>query len=803
MHLNKYIFCNLLVSLLPLTALAADSQDAAVHQDTVSNFCFECHNAIDWEGQLALDLLDVGDVGPDAETWETVVNKLRGSMMPPPGQPRPDQETYLELASFLEDELDRAALQNPNPGRPGLYRLNRNQYAAVIRDLLGMDIDMAAILPPDTTSYGFDNIADVLNVSPTLLEGYLAAADRVSAIAVGDPEFPPEDANYTVSSMLSQDKHIDGFPLGTRGGISADHNFPLDGIYEINTHFLVNSLEVVKGLQFPHQFEVSIDGERVHMATIGGIADYTLMLENGAASTESVENRSKVRIAVPAGVHNVTVTFLEKTQAYQVDQLQPFEKNNFDPVYVGGIPSPARVNIRGPFNSRAPSQLTRSREAIFSCYPDQVSQEQACAEEIVSSLARQAYRRPIDDTEQGVLMNFFLEGRESKGSFDGGIQMALRRMLMSPNFLFRIERDHPDVAAGESFAIDDLELASRLSFFLWSSIPDEELISIASSGRLSDPQVLEQQVNRMLADERSNSIVENFAGQWLQLRNLDGATPDEVAFPNFDENLRRAFVTETSMFFESIMREDRNVVELMTADYTYVNERLARHYSIPGVYGDHFRFVELDDPARGGLLGQGSILTVTSFAHRTSPVLRGKFVLDNILGTRASDPPDNVPALEENANDDLDQESLRDRLARHRADPACSSCHNVMDPIGLAMEKFDAIGRWRDLDEGGLPIDSTGELANGTPIDGPIDLKRALIEQPELFVNTFTNRLLTYAIGRGLEYYDMPTVRAIVDNASEDDYRFSAIVKEIVKSAPFRMKQAAGAEGQIAANIER
>ena len=623
MHLNKYIFCNLLVSLLPLTALAADSQDAAVHQDTVSNFCFECHNAIDWEGQLALDLLDVGDVGPDAETWETVVNKLRGSMMPPPGQPRPDQETYLELASFLEDELDRAALQNPNPGRPGLYRLNRNQYAAVIRDLLGMDIDMAAILPPDTTSYGFDNIADVLNVSPTLLEGYLAAADRVSAIAVGDPEFPPEDANYTVSSMLSQDKHIDGFPLGTRGGISADHNFPLDGIYEINTHFLVNSLEVVKGLQFPHQFEVSIDGERVHMATIGGIADYTLMLENGAASTESVENRSKVRIAVPAGVHNVTVTFLEKTQAYQVDQLQPFEKNNFDPVYVGGIPSPARVNIRGPFNSRAPSQLTRSREAIFSCYPDQVSQEQACAEEIVSSLARQAYRRPIDDTEQGVLMNFFLEGRESKGSFDGGIQMALRRMLMSPNFLFRIERDHPDVAAGESFAIDDLELASRLSFFLWSSIPDEELISIASSGRLSDPQVLEQQVNRMLADERSNSIVENFAGQWLQLRNLDGATPDEVAFPNFDENLRRAFVTETSMFFESIMREDRNVVELMTADYTYVNERLARHYSIPGVYGDHFRFVELDDPARGGLLGQGSILTVTSFAHRTSPVLNG------------------------------------------------------------------------------------------------------------------------------------------------------------------------------------
>jgi len=802
-HLNKLISGLALLPVLsmPLSVVAAD--DAALHQDTVSNFCFDCHNAIDWEGQLALDLLDVNNVGSDAETWETVVNKLRGSMMPPPGQPRPDQETYLELLSFLEDELDQAAMQRPNPGRPGLYRLNRVQYATVIRDLLGMDIDIAAILPPDTTSYGFDNIADVLNVSPTLLEGYLAAADRVSAIAVGDPNFPPEEANYTVSSMLSQDKHIDGFPLGTRGGISADHHFPLDGIYEINTHFLVNSLEVVKGLQFPHQFEVSIDGERVRMVTIGGIADYTLMLENSAASTESVENRSKIRIAVPAGIHNVTVTFLEKTQAYQVSQLQPFEKNNFDPVYAGGIPSPARINIRGPFNSSAPSGLTRTREAIFNCYPEQVSQEQACATEIVSSLARKAYRRPVDDTEMGTLMNFYLEGRESTGSFDGGIQMALRRMLMSPNFLFRIEQDHSEVVAGESFAINDIELASRLSFFLWSSIPDEELVSLAVNGRLSDPQILEQQVNRMLADEKSDALVENFAGQWLQLRNLNGATPDEIAFPNFDENLRRAFLTETSMFFESIMREDKNVLELMTANYTYLNERLARHYDIPGVYGDHFRYVELDDPARGGLLGQGSILTVTSFAHRTSPVLRGKYVLDNILGTRASDPPDNVPALEENDADSLDQESLRQRLARHRADPACSSCHNIMDPIGLAMEKFDAVGRWRDLDEGGQPIDSTGELANGTPIDGPIDLKMALVERPELFVNTFTNRMLTYAIGRGLEYYDMPTVRAIVDNTADDDYRFSAIVQEIVKSAPFRLKQAAGEEDQVATNTSQ
>jgi len=803
MPLNKLIsgLVPLALISMPLSAVAAD--EATVHQDTVSNFCFECHNAIDWEGQLALDLLDVSNVGPDAEAWETVVNKLRGSMMPPPGQPRPDQDTYIELASFLEDELDQAAMLNPNPGRPGLYRLNRNQYATVIRDLLGMDIDMAAILPPDTTSYGFDNIADVLNVSPTLLEGYLAAADRVSAIAVGDPNFPPEDANYSVSSMLSQDKHIDGFPLGTRGGISADHNFPLDGIYEINTHFLGNSLDVPKGLQFPHQFELSIDGERVHLATIGGIADYTLMLENGALVKESVENRSKVRVAIPAGIHNVTVTFLEKTQAYEVDQLQPFEKDNFDPVYLGGIPSPARINIRGPFNSRAPSQITRTREAIFSCYPDQISQEQTCAEEIFSSLARKAYRRPVDDSEVDVLMNFYLEGRESIGSFDGGIQMALRRMLMSPNFLFRIERGHHEVAAGDSFAIDDLELASRLSFFLWSSIPDEELIEVATSSRLSNPQVLEQQVNRMLADEKSNSIVENFAGQWLQLRNLDGATPDEIAFPNFDENLRRAFVTETSMFFESIMREDKNVLELMTADYTYVNERLARHYDIPSVYGDHFRLVELDDPARGGLLGQGSILTVTSFAHRTSPVLRGKFVLDNILGTRVSDPPDNVPALDENEAANIDQESLRTRLERHRADPACSSCHNIMDPIGLAMEKFDAVGRWRDLDAGGQPIDSTGELANGTPIDGPAELKQALIAQPELFINTFASRLLTYAIGRGLEYYDMPTVRAIVDNAADDDYRFSAIVHGIVNSAPFRMKQAAGGESQFTANTNQ
>lgn len=780
------------------TLLSADSNailaDIAPHQSMIDGYCLECHNLDDFEGGFAFDLMNLQDIGVDAEFWEKVVKKIRGSYMPPVGQPRPDSNAYIGFVEWLEDGLDREALAGVNPGRPGLYRLNRTEYATVIRDMLGMDIDIEAILPPDNSSYGFDNIASILGVSTTLLEGYLAAADRVSAIAVGDPEFAAEEAHYPVSNNLSQDEYIEGLPLGTRGGVLIEHNFPLDAIYEINTRFVGNSVDAIRGLQFPHQFEIAIDGKRVRLVTIGGSMDYNMMMENSASSKTAIEKRTSLRLPVKAGKHIVTVAFIEKTGALELFQLQPLERLNFDPVNTAGIPSVSHVTIRGPFNGQTPSGETASRRAIFSCSPGQVSEELSCAREILSKVSRSAYRRPITGEDLDVLVDFYQIGRETKGNFEGGIQMALRRILMSPDFLFRIERDPADVAPGETFAISDLELASRLSFFLWSSVPDDELINLASASRLRDPEILEQQVNRMLADERSQALVDNFAGQWLQLRNLASVEPDLLAFPNFDENLRRAFYQETSLFFESIMREDRNVTELMTADYTFLNERLARHYDIPNVYGDDFRRVQLTNEARRGLLGQGSILTVTSYAHRTSPVIRGKWILETIIGIPPAPPPDDVPALTENAVDSIDILSMRERLAEHRENPACAGCHNMMDPIGLAMERFDGIGRWRDVDEGGLPIDSSGQLANGTDIDGPIELRQAIMARPELFVESFIDKMLTYAIGRGLEYYDMPTIRGIADRAGESDYRFSVIVQEIVKSPQFQMKRAALSE---------
>ncbi|MAM71874.1 MAG: hypothetical protein CMP91_12110 [Gammaproteobacteria bacterium] len=790
----KLFGASALLSLLGAVPVLAQDSALAEHQGTIENYCYECHNFVDFSGGLALDILDLDNLGEDAEDWEHVITKLRGHLMPPVGQPRPDEETYDSLAGWLESELDTIAMEDPNPGRPGLYRLNRTEYATVIRDILGMEVssDIEATLPPDNSSYGFDNIADILGVSPTLLEGYLAAADRISAIAVGDPEFPPEQVQYPASMALSQNQHIDGLPFGTRGGMAIEHNFPLDGVYEINTSFLSSSLDALMGLQFPHQFEVAIDGQRVKLVTIGGPADYTGVLENSAEILEEINKRTQVRIPLTAGVHKVTVTFLAKSNALDMDQLEPFERGHFDAVYIGGNPAVTNVEIAGPFNGAAPSRMTATRQKIFTCYPNSVADEAACAEQIFANLATQTYRRPVSDQDVDTLMDFFQAGRENKGTFDGGIQMGLRRMLMEPDFLFRFEEEPSDLQPGENFQISDMALASRLSFFLWSSVPDEELISLAEQGLLSDPRVLDEQVIRMLEDPKANALVENFAGQWLQLRNLDSRAPDFVAFPDFDENLRNAFLQETSLFFESVMREDRNVVDLMTADYTYINERLALHYGIDGIYGDHFRRVSTEEyPERGGLLGQGSILTVTSFPHRTSPVVRGKWVLDNILGAEPADPPDNVPALDENAADAVDIRSMRERLADHRADPACSSCHNVMDPIGLAMEKYDGIGRWRELDEGGLPIDSSGSMADGTAISGPIALKEALIAEEDMFVNTFVNRMLTYAIGRGLEYYDKPTVRAIARNAGEENYRFSAIVQEVAKSLPFQWKRAA------------
>ena len=777
------------------SAIAQDTPDAGgltyEYQAMLDQYCVLCHNSGVEIGEMVLDQVNLAHVGDHAHILEEVVTKIRGGSMPPSGLPRPDPGSYTGFVEWLESELNQAAAANPDPGRPALYRLNRTQYATVIRDLLALDVDVSALLPPDTSSFGFDNIADVLGVSPTLLEGYLAAADRVSALAVGDPEFAPEETYYNAGARLSQDKHIEGLPPGTRGGVLVGHYFPLDGIYEIRTTFRGNSLSAIRGLQFRHQFELSVDGERVRLVSIGGPADYNHMMENAEANRISIENRVRVRIPLTAGVHRIASTFIEKTGALEVDQLEPFELIDFDPVYVGGIPSVEGVMIRGPFNGRAPEGDTPSRQAIFSCRPESARGESRCAQEILSGIARRAYRQPLLDSDVDEFMEFFRQGREARGNFEGGIQLALRRILTSPNFIFRIERDPVGIPPGEPYPISDLELASRLSFFLWNSIPDDELIDLGASGRLSNPRVLERQVHRMLADPRADAFVENFAGQWLYLRRLASVEPDIFVFPDFDDNLRNAFLKETQLFFSSIMREDRSVIDLMTADYTYLNDRLARHYGIRGVYGSAFRRIELPEGPRNGLLGHGSILTVTSFSHRTSPVVRGAWILENLLGAPIPMPPDDVPALDENEVLTLDPESMRVRLERHRDDPACSGCHNIMDPIGFAMENFDGIGAWRDRgDDGGL-IDASGRLIDGTAIDGAIGLREAIVSNPSQFVRTLTEKLLIFALGRGLEYYDMPSVRQIEVLAAENEYRFSSIILGIVASQPFRTRRAA------------
>ncbi len=783
-----------LLGLLPFSlgmAYAQQAGSAADYKALVDKYCVDCHDPIENRGGLSLDDVDFTDVSQHARILERVVTKVRGSAMPPVGKPRPDPATYQGFATWLETELDRNAGKHPNPGRPAPYRLNRAEYKNAIRDLVGLDIDVEALMAPDNSSYGFDNVADVLGISPALLEGYLAAADRISAIAVGDPSLPREDSFYRVSQRYSQNEHIEGLPLGTRGGLMVDHYFPLDGVYEFSTSFLKNTLSAIRGLEFPHQFEVSVDGRQVKLTTIGGTAEYTQLLEDPDAVRGAVEERARVRVPLTAGTHRVIVTFLQKTGAKDVDQLLPFENINFDPVYFGGIPSVEGVVIRGPFEAKGPSVATPSRQAIFSCQPKSARQESRCADQILSRLARSAYRRPVTDADMAVLREFYAQGRQAKGSFEGGIQMGLRRILSSPDFIFRMERDPQGIAPGTPYRVSDVELASRLSFFLWSSIPDAELLEVASKGRLRDEKVLEQQVRRMLLDPRSEALANNFAAQWLQLRNLNAVQPDSYAYPNFDETLRAAFRTETLMFFESVMRDDRSIVDLLTADYTFMNERLARHYGVPGIYGSDFRRVRLDDEARRGLLGQGSILTVTSMPNRTSPVKRGAWVLDNLLANPPPSPPDNVPALSENAPDSLDRPSLRARLEQHRADPACSSCHNIMDPIGFSMEVFDGIGAKRAKDESGDRIDASGNLASGTPVNGVEELRKAIAAEPGRFVGAFTEKLLTYALGRGLEYYDMPTVRNVERATEHENYRFSAVVLEIVKSMPFQMKLSA------------
>jgi Protein of unknown function (DUF1592)/Protein of unknown function (DUF1588)/Protein of unknown function (DUF1585)/Protein of unknown function (DUF1587)/Protein of unknown function (DUF1595)/Planctomycete cytochrome C len=764
---------------------SARSTSPSAERALLDRYCVGCHNERSKIAGLTLDKMDLTHVADGAEVWEKVVRKLRGGMMPPQGRPRPDQANIDEFVSFLESSVDRAALANPNPGRSPLHRLNRSEYANAVRDVLGLDIDATAFLPADDEANGFDNIADVLRVSPSLLEQYLTASRTIASLAVGDPAITPVSQVYRVPPDRAQDDHIEGLPLGTRGGLLVRHQFPLDGEYELSVGLLQNIVGYVPGLEWPHELEITIDGERVFLAPVGGPDDNKLSDTNLGVAKDTLDARLKARIRVKAGPRSVGVAFIRKNAAESDEPLQPFTRD-LDLQNMNGIPLIQRLQIAGPFKASGPGD-TPSRRRIFVCRPTSANDEAACAAKILSRLASRAYRRPVPEHDLNTLLEFYQAGRK-KGTFDAGIEQALRLVLTSPSFLFRGEPDPPGVAAGAVYPVNDLEFASRLSFFLWSSVPDDELLNVAAQRKLRNPVILERQVRRMLADPRSQALINNFAAQWLFLRNLQSFVPDQATFPNFDDNLRQAFKRETELFFESIMREDRSVIDLLDADYTFVNERLARHYGIQNIYGDQFRRVTLTDENRRGLLGQGSVLAVTSYPNRTSPVLRGKWILENILGTPPPPPPADVPPLKENGEGGKVL-SGRELLEEHRKNPACATCHKVMDPLGFSLENFDAVGEWRTREAAG-PVDPGGQLADGTAVDGPVALRRALLKRQEQFVRTITEKLLTYGLGRGLEYYDMPVVRAIARDTAGQNYRFSSLVMGIVRSAPFQMKKA-------------
>jgi cytochrome c551/c552 len=772
------------VAFLTLPALPLHAQPER-QKAILDQYCVTCHNDKLRTGGVSFQAADLTDIPKSAETWEKAIRKLRVGAMPPQGMPRPDAATLDGLASFLETALDRAAALNPNPGRATMRRLNRSEYANAIRDVLAVDIDATALLPPDDESSGFDNIADVLKVSPSLMERYLSASWNVSRIAIGDNRIVPSTATYRARPDLSQDQHIEGLPLGTRGGMLVRHNFPLDGEYVLKVRLWRNTFDLLRGMEDPHQIEVSLDGARLLLIEVGGREDFVKMAQNPGSFGKDLDQRLTVRLPVKAGMHAVAATTLLRSHASKDDLIKPFLRTTVDGLDITGDPSVDRLTIEGPFEETG-SGDTEARHRIFVCEPENAQQELPCARKILVGLAQRAFRRPATDADLETLLSFYQRRRNANGSFEAGIESALQYILASPEFLFRFEPDPPSLAANAVYHVDDLALASRLSFFLWSSIPDEQLVNLATQKKLHEPAVLEQQVRRMLADPRSSALIANFAEQWLFLRNLKSAAPNLDAFPDFDDNLRQSMKQETELFFGSILREDRDVLELLTADYTFVNERLARHYGISGVYGNQFRRVPVADAARRGILGQASILTVTSYAARTSPVQRGKWILTNILGTPPTPPPPNVPELKENGDEGRPL-SLRERMEAHRANAVCAGCHKVMDPIGFALENFDAVGHWRTADEG-AHIDPSGTLFNGARVDGPVALNRALIARPEVFVGVMTEKLLTYALGRGLEYYDMPAVREIVHGASADQFRFSSLVLGVVNSTPFEMK---------------
>ena len=798
------------------TTVMQQAVPVAPSQAFVNTYCVTCHNARLKTAGLTLDTLDLTNVAAHAPTWEKVVVKLRAGLMPPAGMPRPPQAVINDFASSLEGALDRASEARPNPGRTEpFHRLNRAEYKNAIRDLLSLDLDVTTMLPTDEISYGFDNIAGVLKLSPLLTERYLNTAQKVARLALGTPA-PPSGEFFRVPDQLDQDVRLEGMPVGTRGGIRVDYFAPRDGEFVIKAR-------IGRGLDYdiPHfigeqQLEISIDGERVEVFILPATPGVDLNVErqvpqpvtaarasvgdapadaNGGSATQAprnVDDNWKVSVPLKAGLHEIRATFLMKTGAVSEGFRKPFLKP-----YIGRGDDDSRetregaalreLEILGPLNPGG-AETSPSYRRVFICRPAKAAEEAGCAKTILSTLARRAYRRAVTDEDLKVLLAFYNDGR-ARGGFDAGIELALQRILVSPSFLFRTEFA-PAAASAGTYRISDVELASRLSFFLWSSIPDEELLDLATQGKLRTPAVLERQTRRMLADPRSQAFIDNFAGQWLSLRRLPDIVPDPFLFPDYGDTLALAFRRETELFFDSIVRDDRPAIELLTANYTFVNERLARHYDIPHVKGVNFRRVTLaDDSPRRGLLGKGSILTVTAFPNRTSPVVRGKWVLENLLGAPPPEPPPNVPGLPENGEKVTKVRTMRQRVEQHRANAVCASCHKLMDPIGFALESFDAVGKYRTYDENFEPIDTSGVYPDGSNINGLAGLRQVLVNHSDRFTVNLTNKLLTYALGRGVEYYDAPAVRSILREAAPKDFRFSSLILGIVRSTPFQMRR--------------
>jgi len=768
-------------SAAPTSAFVAQADR---HWGMLKTYCVACHNAKLRNGGIAFDELDPAGVPEHAQTWEKVVRKLRGGMMPPPGMRRPEHAESDAFVAWMEGYLDAAAALNPNPGDVALHRLNRKEYANAVYDLLGLKLDASELLPQDAQSDGFDNIADVLQTSPAFFNQYVAAARSVAVQAVGKPDPRPGSQTYFNPNKGAQAFHVDGLPLGTRGGFAVEHLFPADGEYEMNLPSPLRGIWFI-GIEHQSTLIVTLDGAKVYQTTIGGPEDErALDIDQSPAQEKIIARVKNIRFKAKAGPHQVAVTFLAQTLSESDDRLiSQGDSTGFDRM--------ARVSsfeIRGPYNPTGLS-TTPSRQRIFTCYPKTASEEQACATKIISTVAHRAYRRPVSDDDMRGLLAFYEAGRK-RGDFDEGIRSALTRILASPYFLYRLTATDPENKIAEAtYRVRDVDLASRLSFFLWSSVPDDELLKTAEAGRLKDPAVLEREVRRMLADPRAQTLATNFAYQWLQLGDLDQIVPDPKVFPAADA--RDEMVREVELFVESVFREDRNVVDLMTADYTYLNERLAVHYGIRDVKGDSFRRVQLADPMRRGLLGKGAVLMVSSYPDRTSPVRRGAWILENITGTPPVPPPPDVSALlKDNKVGDKVFKTVRERMAEHRSKASCNQCHGIMDPIGFSLENFDAVGRWRTVEMfAGTAIDPTGSLPDGTKLAGPGDLRAALLRNPEQFVQTLTEKLMTYGLGRRLEYYDMPTVRRILHTAAAEKYRFSSLVMGIVSSDAFRLKK--------------